>query len=269
MLENHCIRCSNLLGVSSCSEIRWGHAVNSAALVHQSHSAGLRFLETDVLFHPECGTITAHGPEDFPALSGRSFHQWLAQSGRLFPQWLSAVKSCFAADRVVVKLDFKSLEPVAECVAAMKGAATVWLNADLLRGPRGSGLKFQAGQVEAFLDICRETDAVLSLGWTTGKVDAAGEEENGKGYSEDMVEEMIQLLRKYGLMEKEISFPVRGCDVLHSTEVLGKLLDMSQRFSLTIWVGEEGLQDVEIERILEDLGRNRVFVDVPSYKLKQ
>uniref|UniRef100_A0A8C9UDG1 Family with sequence similarity 151 member B n=1 Tax=Serinus canaria TaxID=9135 RepID=A0A8C9UDG1_SERCA len=112
-------------------------------------------VEVDVVLRGGDGEpILAHPPDTD---SDITLQEWLAQMG-------STNKG--------IKLDFKSLAAVGPSLELLGQLGQcldrpVWLNGDILPGPRGSCAPLDA---RAFLGAVTSScpDATLSLGWTTG-----------------------------------------------------------------------------------------------------
>ncbi|KFO75714.1 Protein FAM151B, partial [Cuculus canorus] len=159
-----------------------------------------------------------------------------------------------------IKLDFKSLEavrPSMELLERMRQhlRRPVWINADILEGPNGSNAVVDA---KGFLDTVTSffPDATLSLGWTTGW----HPDKQNKGYDWTMVKEMAQIC---STLSQPVTFPVRAALVRQSISELCWLMQQSDRYSLTVWTGNEDLYSVEdLLYIRESFDKSRVYYDI-------
>ncbi|XP_067838880.1 protein FAM151B isoform X3 [Heptranchias perlo] len=151
-------------------EIIWSHAANRKAQMKEALNSDAHMIEADVLFGSqgshEGQPIMAHPPETD---SDNTLHNWLNEV-------LQSDKG--------IKLDFKSLsavEPSMKMLVSMKDHLTrpVWINADILPGPNGSGT---ATIPNEFLHTVTSylPDVTLSLGWTTNWL--VNQTNNGKDY---------------------------------------------------------------------------------------
>ncbi|XP_067838878.1 protein FAM151B isoform X2 [Heptranchias perlo] len=203
-------------------------------------------IEADVLFGSqgshEGQPIMAHPPETD---SDNTLHNWLNEV-------LQSDKG--------IKLDFKSLsavEPSMKMLVSMKDHLTrpVWINADILPGPNGSGT---ATIPNEFLHTVTSylPDVTLSLGWTTNWL----VNQTNNGYTWEMVKEMEQICRR---LWQPVTFPVRATLVRPSWPQLLWLLKQSERYSLTVWTGREDLYTVEdMLYIRENFDKSRIYYDL-------
>ncbi|NWY67228.1 F151B protein, partial [Erithacus rubecula] len=174
-------------------------------------------------------------------------------------EWLA----CMAGTDKGIKLDFKSLAAVGPSLELLgrlgpAPARPVWLNGDVLPGPRGSCAPLDA---RAFLGAVTSAcpDATLSLGWTTachpGLVPCVS-----PGYQWPMVQEMSQLCHP---LSQPVTFPVRAALLPGSIPQLQWLLQQSHRYSLTVWAGKEDVYSVEdLLLIRENFDKSRVYYDI-------
>ncbi|NWI44880.1 F151B protein, partial [Picathartes gymnocephalus] len=189
--------------------------------------------------------ILAHPPDTD---SDITLQEWLAQMG--------------GTDKGI-KLDFKSLAAVGPSLELLGQLGQpldrpVWLNGDILPGPRGTCVPLDA---HAFLGAVTSScpDATLSLGWTTGchpgQVPCLS-----PGYEWAMVQEMSQLCHP---LSQPITFAVRAVLVPGSIPQLQWLLQQSHRYTLTVWTGKEDVYSVEdLLLIRENFDKSRVYYDI-------
>ncbi|XP_039552284.1 protein FAM151B isoform X3 [Passer montanus] len=163
-------------------------------------------VEVDVVLRGGDGEpILAHPPDTD---SDITLQEWLAQMG-------STSKG--------IKLDFKSLAAVGPSLELLGQAgqgldAPVWLNGDILPGPRGGCAPLDA---RAFLGAVTSScpEATLSLGWTTGC-------HRGQGYEWPLVQEMWRLCHP---LSQPVTFAVRAALVPGSVPQLQWLLQQCHR----------------------------------------
>ncbi|XP_075397340.1 protein FAM151B isoform X2 [Tenrec ecaudatus] len=203
---------NNQITARDGAEITWYHAANHKARMKEALQSAVHMIEADVLL-PEEGSehgqpVMAHPPE---VSSDNTLQEWLAE----------AVKS-----NKGIKLDFKSLaavEPSMMLLGNMKRylKRPVWINADILPGPNGSGRVVDA---KPFLDTVTSffPDVTFSLGWTTGW----HPQKVNEGYSWSMVKEMDCICSE---LSQPVTFPVRAALVRQSCSQLLWLLEKSSR----------------------------------------
>ncbi|KAG8011592.1 hypothetical protein GBF38_003839 [Nibea albiflora] len=173
-------------------------------------------------------------------------------------EWLEGVK----AYNKGIKLDFKSLEAVSSSVLLLEGllaepSRPIWINADILPGPGGQATPLEP---QAFLSAVRilPTHTVLSLGWTTGWT--AGKD--NPGYSWDMVHVMDEICRT---LKHPVTFPVRAALLAQSFSQLTWLLQQSDRYSLTVWTGQnDKLMVQDLMPYKEKFDISRIYYDLPD-----
>ncbi|XP_075397339.1 protein FAM151B isoform X1 [Tenrec ecaudatus] len=237
---------NNQITARDGAEITWYHAANHKARMKEALQSAVHMIEADVLL-PEEGSehgqpVMAHPPE---VSSDNTLQEWLAE----------AVKS-----NKGIKLDFKSLaavEPSMMLLGNMKRylKRPVWINADILPGPNGSGRVVDA---KPFLDTVTSffPDVTFSLGWTTGW----HPQKVNEGYSWSMVKEMDCICSE---LSQPVTFPVRAALVRQSCSQLLWLLEKSSRYSLTIWTGKEDNYAVEdLLCVRNHFDKSQVFYDI-------
>ncbi|NXB68462.1 F151B protein, partial [Struthidea cinerea] len=163
-----------------------------------------------------------------------------------------------------IKLDFKSLDAVGPSLELLGRlgqplARPVWLNADVLPGPRGSRAPLEP---RAFLGAAASScpAATLSLGWTTGCCRRGQAPCLSAGYAWAMVQEMSRLCQP---LSQPVTFAVRAALVPGSIPQLQWLMQQSHRYSLTVWTGKEDVYSVEdLLFIRENFDKSRVYYDI-------
>ncbi|NXU09626.1 F151B protein, partial [Pardalotus punctatus] len=166
-------------------------------------------------------------------------------------EWLAEM----ASSNKGIKLDFKSLAAVGPSLELLGQVGQpldtpVWLNADILPGPRGSRAPLDA---RAFLA------AVTSR---RGRRGCAGGSEPplSAGYEWPMVQAMSRLCHA---LSQPVTFPVRAALVPGSVAQLRWLLQQRRRYSLTVWTGKEDMYSVEdLLFIRENFDKSRVYYDI-------
>ncbi|XP_053277709.1 protein FAM151B isoform X1 [Pleuronectes platessa] len=228
------------------AEVRWCHAVNSRSRLHEAVTGTTHMIEADIIMrgHDPKEPIMAHPPD--------------TDSDITLKEWLEAVKE----HQMGIKLDFKSLEAVSPSVALLEKvlpdlSCPVWINADILSGPGGRATPLDP---HAFLSALTTlpTQAVLSLGWTTGWT--AGTD--NPGYSWDMVHGIEEICRS---LKHPVTFPVRAALLAQSFSQLTWLLQQSDRYSLTVWTSQSDIfspQDLLPYRKNVDI--SRIYYDLPD-----
>ncbi|NXH92684.1 F151B protein, partial [Edolisoma coerulescens] len=141
-----------------------------------------------------------------------------------------------------IKLDFKSLAAVGPSLELLGQLGQpldrpVWLNGDILPGPRASCAPLDARAFLAAADPC------LSPGYTWA-----------------MVQEMSRLCQS---LCQPVTFAVRAALVPSSVPQLRWLLQQSCRYSLTVWTGKEDTYSVEdLLFIRKNFDKSRVYYDI-------
>ncbi|XP_061842565.1 protein FAM151B [Nerophis lumbriciformis] len=231
---------------NDASQIIWCHAVNSRSRLNKALNGPTHMIEADILMRG-CDPkepIMAHPPD--------------TDSDITLKEWLERVR----LHNKGVKLDFKSLEAVSLSTSMLQEVLSqvrvpVWVNADILTGPGGQKAPLEP---QAFLSIVRTlpSNVVLSIGWTTGWT--AGTD--NPGYSWDMVHEMEAICRG---LKHLVTFPVRAALLAKSVSQLTWLLQESNRYSLTVWTGQNDtftIQDLLPYRTQMDV--SRICYDLPD-----
>ncbi|XP_041793389.1 protein FAM151B isoform X2 [Chelmon rostratus] len=226
--------------------VRWSHAVNSRSVLTEALSGHTHMIEADIIMRGRDPKepIMAHPPD--------------TDSDITLKEWLEGVM----AHNKGIKLDFKSLEAVSPSVALLEEVLAetshpVWVNADILSGPGGQARPLEP---QAFLSAVGALPAhtVLSLGWTTGWT--AGTE--NPGYSWDMVHMMEEICRT---LKHPVTFPVRAALLAQSFSQLTWLLQQSDRYTLTVWTGQNDKYTVEdLLPYRKEFDTSRIYYDLPD-----
>ncbi|XP_071392175.1 protein FAM151B [Centroberyx affinis] len=234
------------VGRRDAAEVRWSHATNSRNRLTEALTGPSHMIEADIIMRgrePK-EPIMGHPPETDSDITLR--------------EWLEGVR----AHGKGIKLDFKSLEAVAPSVVLLEEVwdelgRPVWINADILPGPGGKAVPLDPAPFLAAVGTL-SSDAVLSLGWTTGWT----ADTDNPGYSWDMVREMEEVCR---ILKHPVTFPVRAALLAQSFSQLKWLLQQSDRYSLTVWTGQNDkfpVQDLLLYR--EEFDKSRIYYDLPD-----
>lgn len=230
----------------------WSHATNTRAQIEAALAGdGVHFIEADVCYDDSVGPYMAHTVNDLKTLDERrdnAFANWL--------DYLNARRQ--SPSQPGLKLDFKMAAAVGPCLAQLRQARRypLWLNADILQGPRGAAPVFEADDfIRAGLAIA---DATLSLGWTTGD---ARRGLDPIGYSHEMIDQMLAICHP-SLLDRDVTFPVRAVDAVRSPDQLHHLLSHSSRWSLTFWNGREGVLPDEQRQLRSVFDGARTYIDL-------
>ncbi|NXT15422.1 F151B protein, partial [Prunella fulvescens] len=154
-----------------------------------------------------------------------------------------------------IKLDFKSLAAVGPSLELLGQAGQaldrpVWLNGDVLPGPRASCAPLDA---RAFLGAVTSScpEATLSLGWTTGCHRGQGK---GRAALLPAWESINAMSFWFTCFILTYSFSL--CFVF-------SLLFSGHRYSLTVWTGKEDEYSVEDLLLIRDsFDKSRVYYDI-------
>ncbi|NWZ92806.1 F151B protein, partial [Nesospiza acunhae] len=155
-------------------------------------------------------------------------------------EWLALMGSTSKG----IKLDFKSLAAVGPSLELLGQAGQcldrpVWLNGDIVPGPRGSCAPLDA---RAFLRALSVPRCV------------------SPGYAWPVVQEMWRLCQA---LSQPVTFAVRAALVPGSIPQLQWLLQQCHRYSLTVWTGKEDVYSVEdLLLIRENFDKSRVYYDI-------
>jgi Menorin len=150
------------------SEIEWAHAVNSMSLLKSAMDEHVHFVEVDIRLRTGTANsdalvvVTSHDPTP----NGDEFEEWFTEV---------ITKTNHSKRPLGIKCDFKDIEAVLPSIKIMEHASNqvgsiagcrMWLNADVLQGPRGAPVSIDTDRflttVTKHAGVC-----VLSLGWTT------------------------------------------------------------------------------------------------------
>ncbi|KAL4623209.1 protein FAM151B isoform X1 [Arapaima gigas] len=224
--------------------LQWYHAANSRSKIADALNSSAHMIEADVLLRGRDPKepIMAHPPETDSDITLR--------------QWLKKVTM---SDKGI-KLDFKSLQAVAPSMSLLEEVKNriegpVWLNADILPGPRGKAVHLDP---VSFLKVVGSgfPQSVLSLGWTTHW----DPDTDNPGYSWDMVREMEEVCRP---LKQPVTFPVRAALLPQSFLQLHWLLQQSNSYSLTVWTGST--DEWKVEDLLpyrQNIDKSRIYYDL-------
>ncbi|XP_026875674.2 coiled-coil domain-containing protein 125 [Electrophorus electricus] len=233
------------------ADINWYHAANSRDKINEAIKGPAQMIEADVLLRgrdPE-EPIMAHPPH--------------TDSDIMLKEWLRVVEDSHKG----IKLDFKSLAAVApsmvlleEARAQLKGP--VWINADVLPGPGGRATPLDAQTfLQAVAQVAQED--VLSLGWTTGW----SQDTDNPGYNWEMVQQMETVCRP---LERPVTFPVRAALLPQSFPQFQWLLQQSDRYTLTIWTGQDDVLNVEdLLPYRQHFHKSRIYYDLLDSQLSK
>lgn len=267
--------------LKEAADVRWAHAVNSLeALNGVVRDGNAHFCEADVTTSADgVVPVMAHGADEVAAGPRDSLAAWLRAV-------VSANVHRSAQGPLGAKLDFKDGEAVRlgldelaalreELGDAAADSTPVWLNADVLRGPNGRGPGVDADE---FCARClrAEPAAVLSLGWTQSADEAAATRLCGRdcwpllraagapggagGYSDGMVDSMLEVCERYRLTQ--VTFAVRYRFVERSAAQMRRLLNHCPSYSLTVFTSA-GDPPPDREWLARELPAGRVFLDAP------
>ncbi|XP_063853732.1 protein FAM151B-like isoform X1 [Scylla paramamosain] len=252
------------------AKVTWGHGVNSVARLEEVlQDPQVMMMEADIVQGHLEGT-----EEDDPPLTPIMAHPPHTTSDLTFKMWLDKVIAANqAGEKKGIKLDFKQLDSVRECLDYLKAqndkiTFPVWLNADILPGPVDS----PASPVPAddFVSTCVEMfpQATLSLGWTTHIPPGSGGAMTS-GYSRADVDRMCEILDTHSVTQP-VTFPIRAAFLPLSLEVLEALLDQIPDSTITIWSLESDPFDpLAIVTLRDLLGADAVFLDLPETQMTQ
>ncbi|KAJ9576494.1 hypothetical protein L9F63_006643 [Diploptera punctata] len=246
------------------TKVTWGHAVNSKQLLEQAIQDNVMMLEADVVM----GTVVGGSGDVIPVMA----HPPTNTSDLSLKEFLENVLSVTQkGHRCGIKLDFKSIEVVSPSLDELQAHIEqldfpVMLNADILPGPVASATT--PVQADKFLQLCVKQfpESTLSVGWTTqyGGLIFTG------SYSQEQVDEMEETLKR-NMVTQPVTFPVRAGLAAKSASTLVKLKDNIANSTFTIWSSDGDYVDVDLLRtlIVDVIGRDRVYVDVPTKLMNQ
>ncbi|XP_066510746.1 protein FAM151B-like isoform X2 [Hoplias malabaricus] len=232
------------ISVRDAADINWYHAANSKDKIKEAVQGPAQMIEADVL-------LRGHDPEE-PIMA----HPPQTDSDITLREWLSTVAN---SDKGI-KLDFKSLAALEPSMALLDEARSqlkgpVWINADILPGPGGQATPLD---VESFLQAValRAEGEVFSLGWTTGWFP----DTDNPGYSWEMVQQMEEVCRP---LKQPVTFPVRAALLHRSFPQLQWLLQQSERYTLTVWTGQNDMLNVEdLLLYRQNFSKSRIYYDL-------
>ncbi|XP_015906196.1 uncharacterized protein [Parasteatoda tepidariorum] len=246
--------------MEDASEVTWAHAVNSKADLERELAGAIDFLEADVsmgyIDEKDVGLpvpVMAHPPDTLSDIT--------------LEEWIDTVITKDAGKGV--KLDFKSIHVVEPSLRILQARAsqinvTLWLNADILKGPVHPDA--EPVKDSNFMMLCNQyfPTAVLSIGWTTNFIPTFPFSWH---YEWKHVRKMVEVIKCFGYDDHHptFTFPVRGIFASRSIKQLRWLLEIIPGSSLTVWSDKQDpmlLQD--LIKIRTSFPKNRVFYDVPE-----
>ncbi|KAF1329795.1 hypothetical protein FI667_g5636, partial [Globisporangium splendens] len=256
-------------------DYRWGHAVNSHALLSDvvqeireaqktdfTSKSYVNAIEADIIWSDaQQIAVMGHPPQVDGELSFAAFLDAMQELARLFAPYeasmeVNAAAASHSSSPLIVKLDFKSMqafrasyEHLRVFIASFPYAGGVFVNADILVGPAMTPeIAFQAREfldatsALASIDGANSHKLVLSVGWTTSN---ATEEEYRRGYTHEMVDAMLDVLKPYPHLQ--VTFPIRATSVCNSWGALQKLLTGPRNYGFTLWWAKTQIPDEELE----------------------
>lgn len=140
----------------------------------------------------------------------------------------------------------------------------MWINADILPGPLNSTAT--PIDPQRFFEYSKYfTNSTLSLGWTT----RYGGEVTNASYTASHIDAMLNILQEYKVSQP-VTFPVRAGIAAESIQQMQRLVDSVSDSTLTMWSHATDPVDVgHLESLIETVGLERVFLDVPEELLMQ
>ncbi|TMW60237.1 hypothetical protein Poli38472_000279 [Pythium oligandrum] len=251
-------------------DYRWGHAVNSRALLDdvkqqlkrasEQHFAAndyVNAIEADIIWSERQQLpVMGHPPQTDGELTLQVFLQEMETLSKLFVATTSTTP-------LIVKLDFKSAQAFQASYELLRGfivffpfPQSIFINADILVGPANtSDILFSATEFLELASALGSIDGpndhkiVLSVGWTTSN---ATDEEIHRPYTSVMVDEMLQVLKPY--QHLHVTFPLRATSVRQSWSVLEKLLTGPSTYGFTLWWAKTQMSTEELEWLYHKLG---------------
>lgn len=225
-------------------------------------------IEADIVFgyliddaSRELQPVMAHPPTTTSDISLKSF----------LNQILMFNERSLKENQKGVKLDFKSIEVFQNSLPLLKELWStmkypVWINADIFSGPLENTATTPV-DADAFFDGIKDLpNAVLSIGWTT----RWGSNFTNGSYTENQVDTMIAGIRRNGIFNNPLTFPVRAGIAAQSIEQLDRLyktLTESHSIDVTFTLWSSANDAVNIENLREMIfhfGLDRVYIDVPD-----
>jgi len=276
---------------SDFSRVKWGHAVNSRAALQQSLDGTDMMIEADV----SMGTLTtgndstvlpimAHPPHKTSDLSLEQFLTTILESGKrkgikLDFKDIDIVEPAFAMlkrqeDKVMA---FIQMAPKWQiniqlflCLTTLKITVPLWLNADIVAGP----VKAATRPLDAarFLSLVKQFFplAVISVGWTTrfgpDITTMPPSIVTDGSYSSDQVKSLRDALVDAEI-HQPVTFPIRAGIAAsdESQTSLTWLLKQIPDSTLTIWSAEYDTVNVPgLMRLIQNVGKERIYIDVPA-----
>lgn len=251
---------------SDFSRVKWGHAVNSRAALQQSLDGTDMMIEADV----SMGTLTTNNDSSIIPIMAHPPHK---TSDLSLEQFLTTILE--SGKRKGIKLDFKDIDIVEPALVMLKRqenqiTVPLWLNADIVAGPVDAATRpLDAarflGLVKQFFPL-----SVISVGWTTRfgpdittmppAIITDG------SYSLDQVKSLRDALVDAGTRQP-VTFPIRA-GIAASDESQTNLVWLLKQVpdsTLTIWSAIYDTVNVPgLMRLIQNVGKERVYVDVPA-----
>lgn len=309
MSNSSATRCHNMTPPPATATLaprdyRWGHAVNSPALLqdisrairaataHDAQASSQDYVnavEADVIWsETQQIAVMGHPPQtdsdlslaafldEMQALAALLHTQTISSSSRSGDTTTNAAANATDSPLLIVKLDFKSMRAfeastalVRTFVAAFPFARGVFINADILVGPANTrDIAFP--DADAFV---RHASALGGAAHAHKLVLSVGwttsnanDEEFRRSYSSAMVDAMLDVLALYP--DLHVTFPVRATSVQSSWPELRRLvLARPHAFGLTLWWSKTQLQDDELEWLYATLEHDPALANRTFYDI--
>lgn len=253
--------------------VTWAHGVNSkAALESYLANSTIQMLEGDIVMGILLGCSGGIVNCSMPIMA----HPPVIVSDLSLEMFLDATISYNRArsnltERKGLKLDYKDESAALHSLPKLKERYDqdpsqlqfpIWINADVFQGPEAGSAAKVNGSFMIDQQKSNVPTGTLSLGWTTSY--RKGE----SYYTKEQFDQMAELLKRDN-SKATITFPLRAQLALPVVELVKDLLDNSELEgmspSVTLWEGGDDpqVERAELDRFIERIGKDRVFVDLP------
>lgn len=107
-------------------------------------------------------------------------------------------------------------------------------------------------------------NAVLSIGWTT----LWGPNYNDQAYTKEEIDDMIAVIKKNNIRNRDITFPVRAGIAANSLEQMHFLIrevSLQNKCTFTVWSSPNDYVNItKLKEFITSFGVERVYLDVPK-----
>lgn len=164
------------------------------------------------------------------------------------------------------KFKFNSFQKLTK-ISSLQIKFSVWLHADVTKGPNGGEAKIQADKFIG--EYQRSSNNVLSLGWTTKK-----SSDSKTGYTEEHTKAMTEIVTdiiKKNNIEEPLNVALRAVYIPESTTFLKNFFTETKKthpkLTYSIWADkDDDFKHTEIQNFVQVIGVDNVYLSLTQDK---